>query len=976
MTFADRRNASLVLDRNIEAGRGGNVAYIARRESLTYEELHRQANRMGRLLHSLGVRREQRVLLVLDDTTVFPIAFLGALRIGAVPVPVSVRETPANFSHFIEDSYAELVVCDAEILPVMQAALVGHDVRFLSRGAGEGATELDGALAAQEDELAAVATHGDDMAFWLYTSGSTGRPKGVVHVHRSIEVTGEAFGRQVLGIHADDRIFSTTKLYHSYGLGNSLSYPLRFGASAVLLDGAPTPERLLATLRELRPTVYCSVPALYKQLVADPDAGDAFDSVRVCISAAEPLPMRTFDQWRERFGLEIADGIGSTEMFVSYCSNRPGEVVPGTTGRAIPGYELRLTDETGSQLEGPALGTLEVRGDSRAAFYWHQSEKTRGSFRGEWFVTGDRFKRRDDGTYEYVGRTDDMLKVGGLWVSPIDMEEVLLEHPAVAGAGVVGVEIDGYNRVAAFVKCAAEASADDQLRDALRSWCRERMREYEYPHVIRFVDGLPQTLTGKPQRFKLREMIERELAPAGHGAEDHHARNGTPTGRPTLEDRPHGDAVPADTQGALAQQLAGISEADRDEAVMELVLRNVSEVLGDTDVEAIDARRAFEELGFDSLTAVELRNRLTNAAGVSLASTLIFDHPTPEAVARLLRSRAEGVEPDDQELDRLGSQDHESPAAVRQAAYLGRALETVTRPPVPPRMPSARLDIRAKTSPWLHGPLPPWLAVRRAEHKGQRVWERAPTARDDALAAMETIVAGTRRAGELHELARQYVIERTVDRALFWQQPWSANLDAPSAARLRGTLSGGRGVLLSACHVGAYYRLQCAPQLNTRGTYIVPGPWFFQSPSPTYWGRRLARWHKGMKSRPVPARGSFRIIQALLQRGDPVLLFFDMPGPRETRFLGKPTTLAEGSAQLALRADALVLPLRARRLGHRVWVEVAAPLDPREFAGVDQLHDALASLHEAWILENPAAMEDPRAIGWEHGATARAWVQP
>ena len=604
MTGADRCNASLILDRSVEAGRGGKAAYVTIGGSLSYEQLRRQVNRMGHLLRDLGVRREQRILLVLDNTTAFPIAFLGALRIGAVPVPVSVLEATDNFRHFIEDSLAEVVVCDRDVLPRLQAALAGYDVRFLVHGGGDGAVELESALAAQEDELTAVATHPDDMAFWLYSSGSTGRPKGVVHLHKSIEVTCETFARQVLGIREDDRIFSTTKFYHAYGLGNSLSFPLYFGATAILLDGAPTPERLLGTLRELQPTVYFSVPALYANLVGDPDAADGFHSVRLCVSAAEPLPVRIFDQWRERFGLEIVDGIGSTEMLQAFCSNTPGAVVPGTTGRPVPGYDLRLIDEAGVELEGPAVGALEVRGDSRAAFYWHQHALTKRCMRGEWFSTGDRFERRADGTYAYVGRTDDMLKIGGLWVSPVDMEQVLLEHPAVDAVGVAGVTIDSYSRVAAFVKCSEGVSADEQLMESLRSWCRERMREHEYPHVIRFVDELPQTLTGKPQRFKLREMIEQEPAP----------------------------------------QPVGSAQAVRVQDALELVLSNVATLLGRAPAEVRDTQRNFKELGFDSLTAVELRNRLARATGLQLPSTLIFDHPTPEAVARALRLRLEGVE--------------------------------------------------------------------------------------------------------------------------------------------------------------------------------------------------------------------------------------------------------------------------------------------------------------------------------------------
>jgi benzoate-CoA ligase family protein len=931
MTVTDRANASLVVDRHVEAGRGANPAYLARTDSLTYEQLLRQVNRMGHLLRALGVRREQRVLLVLDDTTAFPVAFMGAMRIGAVPVPVSVRETQANFRHFIDDSYAEVVVCDAEILPKLRAALVGGDVRFLARGADDGAVELDGALTAQADELDAVPTHREDMAFWLYTSGSTGKPKGVVHVHASMEVTCETFGRHVLDMREEDRVFSTTKLYHSYGLGNSLSYPLYFGASAVLLDGTPTPERLLATLREQRPTVYCSVPALYRQLVADRDAADAFESVRLCVSAAEPLPVRTFEQWRERFGLEIVDGIGATEMFVTFCSNRPGEVVPGTTGRPVPGYELRLTDDAGEHVQGAGVGALEVRGGSRAAFYWHQRHKTTSSIRGEWLATGDRFQRREDGTYEYVGRVDDMLKIGGLWVSPVDIEQVLLEHPAVDGAGVVGVRVDEYNRVAAFVKCSAEACADGQLTESLRSWCKERLRDYEYPHVIRFVDELPQTLNGKPRRFQLREMIERELTPS-----------------------------PIAAEGSLARTLDAVAPAERDELVSELVLEQIAAVLGEPPVGADAARRSFEELGFDSLAAVELRNRLSGATGLSLPSTVAFDHPTPAAVAKLLRSLAEGLEP----------------GAAEPEPYLSRALDALARPAPTPRMPPASLALRVKTSPLLRSVVPVGIALSRAERRGREIWERSSGEREQAIAAMETIVAGTPRAQELADLARAWLIEEKLDRALFWQHPWSATLDAQSAAHLEQALSADRGVVLSACHMGPYYRLQRVRPLDGPDTYLVPGAWFFERPSSNYWGRRLARWHKGTNSRLVPAKGSFRVIQALLERGERVLLFFDMPGARETRFLGKPVMLADGTAQLAMRADALVVPLRARREGPKVWVDVGAPLDPREFAGVDELTDSLAALHERWILERPETMADPRTFGWEQGASPQAWVAP
>jgi len=344
------------------------------------------------------------------------------------------------------------------------------------------------------------------MAFWLYSSGSTGRPKGVVHLHHDIEITCETYARQVLGVREDDVLFSTTKLQHAYGLGNNLSFPLHFGATAVLSAGPPKPDALLAVLRERRPTIFFSVPALYGALVRADGAEDAFTSVRMCVSAAEALSPTIFDRFRDRFGLEIVDGIGSTEMLHIFCSNVPGAVVRGSTGRPVPGYELRIVDDEGGALPGEAVGNLEVRGDSCAAFYWHQHEKTKASMKGDWFTTGDRYRRTEDGVYVYEGRADDMLKIGGLWVSPVDMENAIMEHPLVDGVGVVGVTVDEVSRVAAYIIRRDGDPTDDELADELRALCRERLRRYEYPHVVRFVGDLPRTVNGKVQRFRLREL--------------------------------------------------------------------------------------------------------------------------------------------------------------------------------------------------------------------------------------------------------------------------------------------------------------------------------------------------------------------------------------------------------------------------------------------------------------------------------------
>jgi benzoate-CoA ligase family protein len=929
-TTSDRRNcnASLMVDRAVEAGLAEKAAFVTLEQSLSYGALLRAVNQMGGLLRSLGVSREQRVLLALDNTTVFPIAFLGAVRIGAVPVPVSVLERAENFRHFIEDSYAEVVVCEQAILATMQAALDGCDVRFVTPGGGDGAVDLDAALAEHDEELSPVPTHPDDVALWLYTSGSTGRPKGVVHLHKSIEATCQAFARQVLAIGAEDRLFSTTKLYHAYGLGNCLSFPLYFGATALLLDGPPAPERVLRVLCELRPTVYFSVPALYAQLAGDPEAADGFESVRLCVSAAEPLPLDTFERWLQRTGLEILDGIGSTEMLQAFCSNRPGANVPGTTGLPVPGYELRLIDEAGGEIDGPGIGALEVRGDSRAAYYWHQDARSRQAMRGEWFATGDRFERRDDGFFAYVGRTDEMLKIGGLWVSPIDMERVLAEHPAVAGAGVVGFTIDAYSRIAAFVVCAPDAAPDETLADSLRDWCRQRMREHERPHVIRFVQELPRTPTGKPRRFLLRETIERELAPE---------------------------------RSATATELAGLPSTERRARALELVEAHARAVLGRTAEEPIDARREFSELGFDSLAAVELRNRIASSTELRLPSTLILDHPTPLAVAELLSDLL-----DVQRSDRDGEANKP----------LDDVSATIERVSAAPQMPPVALALRVKTSPPLRSLLPAALAVSMATRKAETIWAKGGRDHDAALAAMEAVVGNTARAGELESLAHRHVIERQIDRALFWRRSWSASIEPSATERLSEAFASGRGVLLSYCHLGPYYRMQSAAPFRDHEHYLVPGRWFFEPPSADYWGRRLARWRKGVDSRLVPADWSYPIIESLLEHGKHVFLAFDMPGPHETSYLGKRAELADGTARLAVSTDSLVLAVRTRRVGHGVLVEVAAALDPRNFTSFEQLHDALAGQHERWILEDPAAMESPFEIGWKHGATANAWSAP
>jgi benzoate-CoA ligase family protein len=493
----ERYNASLILDESLAAGRGDRLAFRTPDEDVTYTRLARDVAQAGHFLTGLGVRREQRVLLVLDDTPAFPVMFLAAMRIGAVPVNVNPLDKLENFAHYLSDT--EAAVCITE--PTLRDALTAAgDCRLVTTD------ELPGLVSGLPQELAPANTHRDDAAFWLYSSGSTGLPKGVVHLHHDMAVTYETYARHVLDIGEDDLCYSTTKLFHAYGLGNSLTFPLSAGAASVLIPGRSNPAGALETVTRFRPTLFFSVPALFRAMLAEPAAD--LSSVRLCVSAAEALPASTAERWTERYGLDIADGVGSTEMLHIYCSNRSNDLRPGTSGKPVPGYELRVDPS----------GELLVRGDSCAGYYWRQHEKTKRCMRGDWFATGDRYHVTEDGYYVYEGRVDDMLKVGGLWVSPADMESCLMAHEAVSEAAVVGVTADDASRVMAFVIVRDQVTADEALAQDLRRWCKSHLRRYEYPHFVEFVDDFPRTVTGKVQRFKLRETAAISVtasAPAG-----------------------------------------------------------------------------------------------------------------------------------------------------------------------------------------------------------------------------------------------------------------------------------------------------------------------------------------------------------------------------------------------------------------------------------------------------------------------------
>jgi benzoate-CoA ligase family protein len=512
----ERVNVSRLLDENLDAGRVDKPAIKGAEGTLTYGDLAGLTARTASLLRELGVAREHRVLMVLDDSPVFPATFLGAIRIGAVPVPVNPMDRPDNYAYYLDDSYANVLVVEAALLDKLEAAIAERSgLRVLvANGDPRGHTSFHDAVAEHPDELLAAAdTHADDMAFWLYSSGSTGRPKGVVHTQRDIGVTVDTYARHVLQITERDTCYSTTKLFHAYGLGNGLSFPFSVGATAVQVRGPSRPDRILETVAQFRPTLFFSVPALYAAMLKTPGLGEVdFSDARACISAAEPLPAAIEQRWHERTGVPILDGIGSTEMLHIYCSNTLDDLEPGTSGRPVPGYDLKVLGEDGREVGPGEPGDLLVRGESSAAYYWHQREKTRQCMRGEWFFTGDRFVRTPEGRFVYQGRVDDMIKVGGLWVSPADVESCLVLHPAVSEAAVIGVTVEDISRIKAFVICGEDPTDPDALADELRQWCKDHLRRYEYPHLIDFVADFPRTATGKIQRFRLREAEARPAA--------------------------------------------------------------------------------------------------------------------------------------------------------------------------------------------------------------------------------------------------------------------------------------------------------------------------------------------------------------------------------------------------------------------------------------------------------------------------------
>ena len=510
----DYNFAADILKRNLDAGRGEKVAFIDHRGKYTYAGLAERVERFGHVLRSLGIRREERILICLLDTIDWPTAFLGAIKAGVVAVPVNTLMTEDDYRFMLEDSRARLLVVSEALFAkfadaIRESGYLEHVI--VSGDDAHGHLLFDELLAGAKTEAVTAATTRDDMCFWLYTSGSTGKPKGAVHTHADLKLTDDLYAAPVLGIGENDICYSVAKLFFAYGLGNALTFPMSAGATTVLLPQRPTPEAVADVLKKHQVTVFYGVPTFYAAFLASPAAPERSElKIRRCVSAGEALPTDVGRRWSERYGVDILDGIGSTEMLHIFVSNRPGDVKYGTTGKPVPGYDIRLVDDEGKIVTTRGeMGELQVRGPTSAVMYWNNREQSRATFLGEWTRSGDKYVEDDNGYFVYCGRRDDMLKVSGMYVSPFEVEGVLQTHPDVLEAAVVGwPDTDKLIKPKAFVVLKVADKASAAFAQKLQDECRKKLAVYKYPRWIEFRAELPKTATGKIQRFKLRAEAE------------------------------------------------------------------------------------------------------------------------------------------------------------------------------------------------------------------------------------------------------------------------------------------------------------------------------------------------------------------------------------------------------------------------------------------------------------------------------------
>lgn len=516
LTIPEEFNATAYfVDRHIAEGRANKVAIECGNNRISYGLLSESVNRVGNGLKDLGVRIEERVLLLLLDTPEFAGCFFGAIKIGAVPVPVNTLLKPSDYEYLLNDSRARVAFVSDSLFPLIDA-IPKQNLRYLHTTVVVGGEPRSGSysfeswIAQNSSTLEPQPTSRDDDAFWLYSSGSTGRPKGCVHLHHDMVVSSEGYAKGVLKISENDRLFSVPKLFFAYGLGNGLYFSLAVGATSILLPGAPRPASIFEVIERHRPTLFFSVPSNYSRLLSHPSAEHEFDlsSIRYGISAGEALPAALFHRFKQRFGVEILDALGSTEALHMVISNRPGDLRPGSSGKVIPGFEAKIVDENDCPVRSGEIGNLLVKADSTCAYYWNRHEQTKNTIAGQWLRTGDKYYQDADGFFWYAGRVDDMAKVSGVWVSPIEIEQVLIEHPAVLEAAVVfQKDTDELLKAVACVVPRDGIAGNSELVSSLQELMLDRLPVFKRPRWIKFFSELPKTATGKLQRFKLRTRL-------------------------------------------------------------------------------------------------------------------------------------------------------------------------------------------------------------------------------------------------------------------------------------------------------------------------------------------------------------------------------------------------------------------------------------------------------------------------------------
>ncbi len=502
------------IDRHVREGRGDHIALIYGDRRFTYEQHQKLMNKTGNALKAIGIDIGDHILLLMHDSPEFVETFWGAIKIGAIPIALNTILQPEDYEYLLNDSRGKVLVVHESLLDKIES-ITGNihflrDLIIIKEGGGA-KLPYNQIFKRASPVLDPAPTTYDDVCFWLYSSGSTGFPKGTVHLQHDMAFSADCYARKVLGITAEDKIFSASKLFFAYGLGNSMYFPSRVGATSLLFPGRPLAGSIFDVIVKERPTVFFGVPTLYNNMLMhyrthrDQYDTDIMSSVRVCVSAGEALPPRIFHEWKENFGLEILDGIGSTEMCHVFISNHPGNVKVGSTGQVVPGYEAKIFDEDCNEVPTGEIGNLMVKGDSSAIYYWRNHRKTQQTMVGEWINTGDKYRRDEEGFYYYAGRSDDMFKVGGIWVSPFEVESALLEHPAVRECAVVSSpDRENLIKPKAYVALVEDDQASEELVAELKDFVKKRIAPYKYPRWIEFIEELPKTSTGKIQRYKLR----------------------------------------------------------------------------------------------------------------------------------------------------------------------------------------------------------------------------------------------------------------------------------------------------------------------------------------------------------------------------------------------------------------------------------------------------------------------------------------